>query len=494
MLLSSYEWERATVKIRNLPRSREINLKGEERAVVRLLVSLENDWMESGADMFVLLMVKDLMKHERAGGENMRNARQHLAYDTQDHGWTEVHRARVRARGSGTELQYPLKFDGDYDLRVDFYERHSMGESSKIGGVPFKLQELLLELNASKDYTAVDDEGGEVSGHVRIGATSIRNWANRCIFEVKMQVDKKAGWPFSSARLFFVIYARNANDRWLPVYRSEVLTKPSDHPDAEKSMFFAPAEVKNADLISPDRRALRSQDDQFVLRIEFFHYKTSAPSILIGYLETTAIKLRQAQVDNLVPLHVNSFTKGELVGSMTLRKKEITANTSYYSFMVKFGGELKKQFVVFDVSVNFANSKRVNAFTKPYFMVRRGNEDGPLVYYSERPRQNRGGRYEYKSVRISKKKLFGKIDDKYRPLLLGLYTWRLRKENMQLATIETSVLDLLAKDVGTKLPLRADGNTCPGHVRVGLAQEVDDCVYVKLDFVLEADEKRVSED
>lgn len=498
MILSSFEWNVTMEHIPKVPESRTLNLESEEPALVRLMVALEGENIVEGvADIFVLLILRNVKKYERTGADAAIMGRQHMAYGKHVQEWTEVHRAGVRALNEDTELQYPLEFKRDYELRIQFYKRGpTVGEANIICYVPVELQKLLLEHNASCRYQALDKDDNPIPGYVRVGATSMCSWANRTIFEVRMQFNKKVGWPFSSTRPFFVIYARVANGRWLPVYRSEVLTKRSDHHTAEGTMLFSLADVTNSELRNLNgNRLLRCQDDQCKMRIEFFHYKTNIPSILIGYLETTAIELRQAIKDKELPLHVNSFQDGELVGSMKLLDKIITANTNFYSVMVQFGGELETNFVVFDVNMHCAHRKRLKAFSRPYFLVRRGDEDGPIVHQSDRPRQNRfSGRYEYGSGRISKKKLFGKIDDICRPLSLGLYDRTLRKQYVCIASLVTSVDDILKMDVGTgtRLPLQGDGGACVGYMVVGVTQDYDERIYLKLDFYLDIAEDQVS--
>ncbi len=64
--------------------------------------------------------------------------------------YTEVHRARLDRPPQDTQLQYALDATKEYELRVEFYDRHfEEGDSDAICYADFTLREILLRRERS---------------------------------------------------------------------------------------------------------------------------------------------------------------------------------------------------------------------------------------------------------------------------------------------------------------------------------------------------------
>ncbi len=233
----------------------------------------------------------------------------------------------------------------------------------------------------------------------------MREWAARLAFEVKIKINKKLGWPFSTTRPFFVIFLYNYQTRvWDPVYRSEVLTQPSDHPNAHGSMYFQPAEL-NTEAMYDATQGMELSDDH-ELRIEMFHYKTQGSSKMLAYMHTTNLELRQASLNEKMDVEVNTFPEGELVGSVVLKDRKITAKLSFFSFLMEFGGDVAGHCLYLNVSLQSVKEGRFSGFssrtlTRPFYYLKRNeNEAWPSVYRSEIPPKRVGNVYQFKITRI----------------------------------------------------------------------------------------------
>ena len=511
MIATSVEWELNMKNIPRVPPARQIDLSREKQAVVRLVVALFGEELNpDGVEMFALLMIKNFRKEPEPPNAAMikvapqRHPRRdlNLAYGTSrsytrsgssSDNWVEVHRALVRKLATNTEIQYPLKTNKQHHIRIEFYERESMAaDARELCAVELHLHQLLRAQNATDEYPAVDvsHDVPVPNAHVRVRASWMRNWVDRSIFEVRIRFDKKHGWPFASTRPFFVIYARNYKHTWIPVYRSEVLTRNNNFIDKQGSMLFAPAEIDNIKL--------RIREDHRNVRIEFFQYKTDQPSLLIGYLHTTAILLRQAENGERLPLHVSNVEKGDLVGNMHMVSKIVTANTGYYSFMVNFGGYLTHNLLLLFITVECRDRALNRNLGRPILVIQVGDKNGPIFFESETPRRDPVSRIVYDRMYFSKEKLLrqdalintatsvnGFSSDSASKCTLTFSLREQKKSSSPIAIVEANLQALFRAEIGKSFPVQDNDESRIGEVIVRMSQEVDDKNYVHLAFKMD---------
>ncbi len=471
MIISDFELSKAREKLFTIPKSRAIDLGQEPAAHVRVLVSLiGNARAAASSEINVLLYVKNLA-HDDAVAAAAVLERLPFSVDDSLPDYTEVHRARLNPPPQDTQLQYALDATEDYELRVEFYDRHfEEGDSDAICYADFTLGEILAAPRERFDAPVLDLETKlPVEGTVRLSVVWMREWAARLVFEVKIKINKRLGWPFSTTRPFFVVFVRNfQTDVWDPVYRSEVLTQPSDLPDAHGSMYFEHA-VLNTQAMYDATQGMELSDNH-PLRIEVFHYKTQGSSKMLAYMCTTNLELRQESLNEKMKMEVNTFPEGELVGSVVLKKRTITATLSFFSFLMEFGGDVAGYCLYLNVSLQSVKEGRFSSFssralTRPFYYLKRNeNEAWPSVYRSEIARTRFGNIYQFKITRISLKKL--NANNPSRSIAICFHRDSLRHGSPGIGYIETTEQDLRDMPLYAILPIRRDDGSYHGYARV----------------------------
>lgn len=469
MLITSYFLEKDLKDVPKLYPRWQVDLSDEPPAKVHLLVSTTYAAQFTANDkMIVLLMnryvpnVTDTIYRADEGLDLMKAPQQYGRRrgrtPTKPAEWHEVHRARVVDLHDFTELQYPLEAAKNIELRVSFY-RHVVetGKRTEVCHADVKLQDVILHpgselvLAANQAEPSGDEESGMKNGTVAFRVCYMRHIRDRFLADIKVSVDRSKGWPFKSARPFFIVYVRPEDSQpWLPVYRSEIVTPATVRCDRHGVMHFAPVEVPNS--------SVRIVDDSQI-RVEFFHYKTSGHFMLLGYVQLAAIELRQARKKTQLPLCINDFPQGELEGTITLESKHITACTTFYSLRARFGGETTSDCVYFDVIVRGLPKKGKG---RPIFTIHRGTEELAEMYRSELPWKTPLG-YQYQEAFISTKRLRGDREDRM-PVAVRLYRRGLLKGTEQIAQVKRSVGEWMALKRNEKLAL--DDSNGGNHVLV----------------------------
>lgn len=472
MLVTSYFLEKDLKDVPQLSPRWQVDLSDEPPAMVHLLVSTSYAAQFTANDKMIVLLMKrnvantadnynnlnynynyDLMKARRrrnTSGAATDRAELEIAE------WQEVHRARMVDLDDFTELQYPLEAAKNVELRVSFY-RHVIhtGKRTEVCHADIKLQDVIshpgseLVLAANESEKADDEQPGD-TGKNAVGTVSfrvcyMRHIRDRFLADIKVSVDRSKGWPFKSARPFFIVYVQpDETQPWLPVYRSEIVTPATVRCDRHGVMHFAPVEVPNSEV--------RIVDDSKI-RVEFFHYKTSGHFMLLGYVQLKASELRQKRTHTKLPIIVNDFPQGELEGSVSLESKYITACTTFYGIRATFGGETTSDCVYFDIIVSTSKGKTKG---RPFFTIHRGSPELAEMYRSELPWKTPLG-YQYQEAFISTKRLRGDREDRM-PVAVRLYRRGLLKGTEQIAEVKRSVGEWMDLKRNEKLALDNSNN------------------------------------
>lgn len=237
----------------------------------------------------------------------------------------------------------------------------------------------------------------------------LRKWGrpgpdHKLVFQMSVKITRKGGWPFTSRRPFFVLFRWDAVvSRWDAFYRSEVLTAPSESPEAKGAMVFRLVILKLRDVID--------NDPNMGLRIEFFHYKIGEPQLL-AYYHTTFSELFHTRPGALLPLTLNVFPRSELVGNMELLNNQVMATRYYYSLQAKFGGLVQGNFVYIVLTVTdptYKPGRVIPRNSRAFFMISWCKDDRCWVevYKSEPfPRfMPRESTYTFRTVRLTEQRL-----------------------------------------------------------------------------------------
>lgn len=193
--------------------------------------------------------------------------------------------------------------------------------------------------------------------------------------EMFIKVDKEQGWPFASGRIFFIVFRKETNGHWTPIYLSEVRAKRTNHPDAEDCMMYSVAEMNMHEITG---------EEDCTLRIEFYQYKTnSSHHELLGHLVTSVFQLRQAKEQSDLKLRLNTFTNAELVGRSTMTKSRFTARCSMFTIHTHFGGPVDCASLFLDFRLAFKRDcfktpqsiwlRNPFTFVRPYYEVSCGS-------------------------------------------------------------------------------------------------------------------------
>lgn len=553
MILSHYELaQEPPENAFSLPRSRCLYLVKEPPAQVRLLVDMSgNQSFEAADDVAVLLFVRHLEKYAPpdvpAVMDQLPLNSVAALYD-----YTEVLRGPFASGPGSTLLQYNLNASFPYELRLEFYERSAGSElAAPLCSADFKLQDVLsspgerLAVQLDDLAARAPGEPADVSvadlaarapapgkGVAAIGVWWQREVTERLVFEVRVRINKKVGWPFPTTRPFFLVYVKENElqlshqpqlqqqepqpdqphqsqqdqtkhkPRWKAVYQSEVLSRVSDHPEADRSMYFQLADVSAGLARQGGNRAI---PHDATLRIEVLQYKTTGASKLIAKIETTRRQLRQAALGEAMGLHVVAFPQAEMVGGLVLRDRFLTANTAFFSFQFDFGGDEVSEgdCLYLDVALEaerarmFGGKKDGSKLSKPCYTLQRLEDDNKWasVYRSEVARQRIVGRHEFRMNKMSLRRL--NVGNPKRKLCLGVHQESLRQAFRQGSTeigfVETTEEELRSMTLNSVLPIRDDDGVLKGVARLGQRETVKSRLLLSIVFEMGGGQEKLSQ-
>lgn len=107
------------------------------------------------------------------------------------------------------------------------------------------------------------------------------------------------------------------------------VSKPND----EGSHKFDCVTLKHEALMRSDET--NGQDP--VVKLEFFHFKTSGDHRLLGHVSTTLETLRQVPPQGMLLFHSNMIPEGSVRGKVSVEQAEVTAARSYFVLHFQLG-------------------------------------------------------------------------------------------------------------------------------------------------------------
>lgn len=378
-----------------------------------------------------------------------------------------------------TTFDYAFRHGVPCQIRVEYFlvETDSMGEGFEydLGYLQTTLRDVL---SAPGEHQAVDLISMDHEGKVGTGAFQVE-WAcspqSEISLEVRIRVDKKVGWPFSSSRVFYTVYRREYDGQWKPLYRSEVRVKVTDHPDARGCMLYTIAEI--------NQLVATIGDDSGVLRIEFFQFKTTGSAHkLLGIVTTSLLQLRQAPPGTDLDLQLNTFTNAELVGRALLDRSRFTAQRSFFSLKANFGGPVKGNYLFLDFAMAYrkgffraqpgGGARAVFASSRPYYELSRTkatdkNRD-EVIFRSDKAAKQAGSRFlKYPLAKINAAKLKGKDDGE--ALSISVHNGHA----IRVAWVRTTLTELMTLPPGSVLPVTLRTDNSEGYVMLDRRELTD---------------------
>jgi hypothetical protein len=369
-----------------------------------------------------------------------------------------------------TTFDHAFKHGVSCQIRVEYFlvETDHMGTGFEydLGYLQTTMQDVLT---ASGEHLAVDLISMDHECKVGTGAFQVE-WTPtqelEISLEVRIRVDKKVGWPFSSSRVFYTVYRNEFDGQWKPLYRSEVRDKVTDHPDARGCMMYTIAEI--------NQLVATIGNDAGVIRIEFFHFKTTgAAHKLLGIVTTSLLQLRQAASAADLNMRLSTFTNAELVGRAVLDRSRLTANRSFFSLRVDFGGPVKGNYLFLDFSLAYrkgffraqpgAGARSVFTSTRPYYEISRTNATensrDEVIYRSQKGTKKSGSRFlKFPVAKINIAKLKGSAESQ--ALCFSVHSGHA----IRVAWVRTSLSQLMNLSPGNVLPVTLRTDNSQGYV------------------------------
>mmetsp|Transcript_3047 Transcript_3047/g.9305 ORF Transcript_3047/g.9305 Transcript_3047/m.9305 type:complete len:495 (-) Transcript_3047:986-2470(-) len=151
--------------------------------------------------------------------------------------------------------------------------------------------------------------------------------ADTVLLDVNCAVERTEAWPFNSSKLFFVV-SQILQDRNSVIHRSEMVSKPND----DGLHKFELVTLKQKSLIN-----LVAGGQEPVIKVEFFHFKTSGNHRLLGHVNTTLESLRQVPPQGMLLFHSNVIPEGSVRGRVSVEQAEVSAGRSYFSLHCQLG-------------------------------------------------------------------------------------------------------------------------------------------------------------
>lgn len=306
------------------------------------------------------------------------------------------------------------------------------------------------------------------------------------VFDIHVKIDSKGGWPFFSKRPFFVLYRWEQPFKiWTPIYRSEVLTRPSNIREAAGAMVFRLASLSLVEAIG--------DDDTRPLRLEFFQYKHRDTPCMFAQFSTSLSQLRQVQPASPLKLSLNIFPKRDLVGSLVMQESRSTAKRTYFALRAQFGGPVEGRHVYFALSVldrrqvspSSRRRKEYIFYTVSHFQSRGVWE---VLYTSEkRSRPNRkDSRMHFDLPRIAEYKFSSDSSSSSKLVLITIHSRQgasKRGEPTEVGQFSTSFDAMLKPRTDAPFILEKDKSSA-GTVKLNQAEKSNRLMCFSISFVL----------
>lgn len=408
---------------------------------------------------------------------------------------TEVERLNIRAERAATFHRFEHVFTLNsyhFLLRVTFfvnlYDAGTYSEQA-VGSAKVWLEDVVSANNETLKVELVPADGTVFSykeAEFSLDWSTISSSA--LSMEVRMRASKTTGWIFTTTRMFFVVFGwESRGTTWTPLYRSEVLSKPSEFLNGKSEMVFQLAEA----YLNKVNGALENRP----LRIEFFHMDSEDVPKLLAFLSTSLKSLRRAKESTKLDWRLNAFQQGEVTGTLTMGYSKVTHNRHFFVLHADFGGKVKDDFIYF--ALTLTEHRKQSSFgsfrsLKPFYNISRPSSDGKweCVYRSEAQMQVMGKH----SVKFQLAKLTeGELNMGWReqPLCISFSYKRVVGKDIRIGSIETSVATLFDYSAGTMLPLTQSDSSgkgklagVNGYVVIGQPEENGSALFFPAHCVL----------
>lgn len=472
MIVSDFQLNTARHAFVNMFQGRLADFENEEPAEIRVLVRLSG--VDDLPDMGIVGALHVLQR-----GMNPPMS------------LTEIERYSVTSSNTleFNRFKYSFVVGKRYELCVKFYlNSYVDGIPTKelIGSATVELQDLIESENERKEVQLLSLEGDRAMHTKAVFALEYANMIDAmfCLV-VRIKVAKREGWPFETTLPFFVLFRWDPESiqGWTALYRSEVLDRPTDHPDAQGSMVYQEIQINL-------KEANAGIDDDRPLRIEFFQYKPYNDGLLLGYFMTTLRHLRQQRPGRKLQLEVNTYPQGELIGELRMKESQVTMKRHYFSLQAEFGGVVKGDFVYVDIALT--EEKRHPGWSglstdRPFYKIVRIGYLGKWedVYRSEvqsqvRSKSKRG--YRFVVAKLSERKL---TRGHNRSSFCFLFCYeKLGGKEVKVGYFETTVEELTEAKPGHVFALRSASGAEVGYVRLEQADRGESFTYFAANCVL----------
>lgn len=304
--------------------------------------------------------------------------------------------------------------------------------------------------------------------------------------EVRMKVNKVEGRMFSTNSLCFVIFGYEARcATWTPLYRSEVLSRPTEFLYGDSAMIFRLAEAN----LKQDKGALENH----LLRIEIFHVVDGNLPKLLASLNTSLKKLRQAKKGTELDWGLNTFQQGEVTGTLTMHDSKVTQTRHFFVLDANLGSVVKSDFIYFALTLTDHRRhplRRSFRSLKPYYFITHLQDDDGWenLYRSETQTQwtdKHSVRFEL--AKLKKRDLTTNRNED--PLCIVFNHERVIGKDILIGYLETNLATLSNAGAGTRLRLKLGESWDQAHLTtddyaiIGQAQKNDFALFLPIHCV-----------
>lgn len=305
--------------------------------------------------------------------------------------------------------------------------------------------------------------------------------------ELRMRVDMDEGWLFPTSRLCFIVFGWGTRSTsWTPLYRSEVLSKPTEFYNGEGEMVFG--------LVEASLNQIDGVLENRPLRIEIFQLVSGTPPKLLAFLGTSLKDLRQTKEKSEMDWRLNTFPHGEVMGTLTMGYSRISQNRHFFVLHAYFGGTVRSDSVYFALTLaehGRHTLRRSLRSYKPFYCISRAKDDATWehVYRSEAQTEMPGtGSVQFQLAKLTARDLTSIYDGG--PLWISFYYERVGR-NIGIGYFKTSLAALSRHSAETVFPLQRPNSsgqahsTCAdGYAVLGEAQKSDLALFVPIHCVL----------
>lgn len=385
-------------------------------------------------------------------------------------------------------FEHIFTLNRDYDIRADFLvDAHIAGTltNEPIGSAHVKLSDIVRSAG-EKSEVQLSSPGNDrkINMKAEFGVEYLRIMSATLLLDVHVRIVKSRHWPLNAARPSFIMFRWDRRSTsWISIYESEVLDRPTAHPDAHGAMMFQDCEMNIKQVIGDDH-------DEQPLRFEFFHHDAERGKQLLGYFTTSLRSLRELNRGSELELHANTFPEGELCGTALLHSSFVSMCRHFFHLHVEFRGVADGPFVYFDLSIADASSGNLFGNLKgqrPCYKIVRYGDDGRWIelYRSEAPLHGLDLKrtHKFNVAKLSEDKL--NKGNSRSPIFFIFYARTLWGNEAKAGTVRTNIEELAQTKSDHYFPLQTENNR-KGYFQILQAERGKSFMYFSAHCVLGA--------